>query len=849
MRFCPLRAALALVLACGLASTTVQAGPQLSPSPAPGTATATIAAGTRYQAGWLRRFFLGDTYRDLWTVPIEIPVLDLSSFAGGLTPTKTGGGNQTRSLRFEDSLGNEFVFRMVDKAGLAVSAGYEHTIVEGMTRDQVSAHHPAGAVVADGLLSAAGVSHPSPALFVMPDDARLGKYRAEFAGQLGMVEAFPAKSDKTGRFAGATAIIDSDSLQVLLDSDPKEQVDSQAYLTARLMDMFLNDWDRHAGNWKWGRTVPGAVWRPIARDRDKVMIGYGGVVGAARVMVPNLVRFEATYPSLRALTYNSLELDRRLLSGMEAAVFDSIATFLAGRLSDPVIDAALLTMPSEYHATLPIAAAKLKSRRDLLPAQAQRFYRFLATVVDLHATDAADRATITLVDDRHLDVQLRSGDKAPHFQQRFDARDTHEIRLYLHGGDDQAVVRGDAAAAIPFRIIGGNGANQLSDSSSFAGQSGAVRLYDQGAVRGIEYGPDAVFDRRPWPRLWGKVQTPGRDFGTSTSPVLGLRAPGDLGLLLRLGVNREHYGFRKYPYANRAALTGEYSTGIDAWRVTGLVDKRREASSIHLTAMAQMSEIEVLNFHGLGNDTPGDPEQYFEARQRQWLLQPAVAFALGPRSDLFLAPVIQYATSYGGSGGYLSTRQPYGFGDFGQAGLRLGLHSDSRNRSKEHSRGLLFDVSATAFPAVWDVASSFGVLAGTTGGYYTLRVPLRPVLVLRAGAKKIYGEFPFHEAAFIGGRASVRGLDRERYAGDAAISGTAELQISLARFPLVLPLEIGVYGYGDAGRVYVDGESPGGWHETTGVGFWIGILNPANALSLEFPQGRSGFRVRTGLTF
>ncbi|MDO9170576.1 MAG: BamA/TamA family outer membrane protein [bacterium] len=839
------------VLAFVIALGAVGAFAQVTPPPPPGTATATVAAGARYHGGWLRRLLLGDTYRDLWVTPIEVPVLDLGAYAGGLTPTKTGGGNQTRSLRFEDPQGREYVFRLVDKDGLTIYPGYENTVLEGATRDQISAHHPAGAVVADRLMAAAGIPHPTPVLHVMPDDPRLGKFREEFAGRLGMIEILPTVPDDTAGFAGAVAIIDSDSLLTLLDADPGTRFDARAYLVARLLDMFMNDWDRHPGNWKWARMTPGGDWLPIPRDRDKVMIEYGGLAAIAGAKIPNLVRFGDSYPSLRALTCNSLDSDRRLLGGLEAAVFDSAAVFLAGRLTDPVIEAALRAMPVEYQASVPAAAAKLMARRDLLPAQAKRFYLFLADVVDLHATDAADRATVTFIDDRHLEVEIGSGDEAPYYRRRFVAPDTREIRLYLHEGDDRAVVRGDAPPAMRVRVIGGNGANQLSDSSSAAGRPGAARFYDRGAVTGIGYGPDALFDRRPWPRPWGPAQVPGRDWGTRTSPLVGLGAPGDVGVVIRLGVNRERYGFRKYPYASRTALIGEYAAGVGAWRVTGLFDKRREESAVHVTAAARMSEIEVLNFHGLGNDTPDGPMAYHETHQRQWLFHPAVAYALGRRSDIFLGPVIQYSTTGSSPGHYLYERRPYGYGDYGQAGLRLGLYSDTRNRSKDPSRGLLLDLSATVYPAVWDVVSTFGVLAVNTGGYYSLHLPLRPVLALRAGGKKVYGEFPFHEAAFIGGRSSVRGLDRERYAGDAAVYGTAELQITLIRFAVLLPLDIGVYGYGDAGRVYADWESPGGWHDSTGVGFWVGVLNPATAVSLELgdPRGRSGFRVRTGLTF
>ena len=54
------------------------------------------AAGERYRAGAFHRLVLGRHYRDLWTTPIEVEVLDLSTFAGGLTPLSANLG-ETRN--------------------------------------------------------------------------------------------------------------------------------------------------------------------------------------------------------------------------------------------------------------------------------------------------------------------------------------------------------------------------------------------------------------------------------------------------------------------------------------------------------------------------------------------------------------------------------------------------------------------------------------------------------------------------------------------------------------------------------------------------------------------------------
>jgi hypothetical protein len=243
------RAIVVLILSAILA---VPAAAQLDPPPKVGDKTATVAAGTRYQGGGLRRFFLGDTYRDLWATPITVPVLNISTYAGGLRPTKMGGGAQTKSVRFLDARGSEYVFRLVDKDNQSVPEGFEGSIIESISRDQVSAHHPGSAMVAAELLDAVDILHVTPRLFVMPDDPLLGEFREEFAGKLGMIEAYPNKPDNAPGFGGAIEVIDTDSLMPLLDRTPAERIDPRAYLTARLMDMLMNDWDRHPGNWKWG---------------------------------------------------------------------------------------------------------------------------------------------------------------------------------------------------------------------------------------------------------------------------------------------------------------------------------------------------------------------------------------------------------------------------------------------------------------------------------------------------------------------------------------------------------------------------------------------------------------------
>src|SRR5438067_4929820 len=147
----------------------------------------TLAPGPHYQAGWLTRFFLGSQWRDLWTTPIEAPVLELGSFDGGLRPQRRGGGQQTRNLRFQSGNGHTWSFRSVDKDPTGMLDPETRASALGdIVQDLTSTVHPGAALVVAPLLEAAGVLHATPRLAVMPDDARLGEFRPVFARMLGL---------------------------------------------------------------------------------------------------------------------------------------------------------------------------------------------------------------------------------------------------------------------------------------------------------------------------------------------------------------------------------------------------------------------------------------------------------------------------------------------------------------------------------------------------------------------------------------------------------------------------------------------------------------------------------------
>ncbi|MGH9260345.1 MAG: BamA/TamA family outer membrane protein, partial [Acidimicrobiales bacterium] len=162
--------------------------------PARGAAqsTVTVTPGPEYSAGWLHRLFMGTHYRDLWTTPIAVEVLDLDRTGGGLAPTRCGGGRQTTSVRFRAPGGREYAFRSVDKDPLLVlPEELRRTFAADVLQDQISSAHPAAPLVVAPLLEAAGVLHAPPVMWVLPDEPRLRSLPCGRPGMIGMLEERP----------------------------------------------------------------------------------------------------------------------------------------------------------------------------------------------------------------------------------------------------------------------------------------------------------------------------------------------------------------------------------------------------------------------------------------------------------------------------------------------------------------------------------------------------------------------------------------------------------------------------------------------------------------------------------
>jgi len=289
---------------------------------------------------------------------------------------------------------------------------------------------------------------------------------------------------------------------------------------------------------------------------------------------------------------------------------------------------------------------------------------------------------------------------------------------------------------------------------------------------------------------------------------------------------------------------------------------------------AYWSGLEILRYYGFGNETTAVAgDDFYKARQRQMVFSPSISWPLVGALDLTLAPVVQ-RTDTNDANTLITQEKPYGSGSFGQVGGWARLRLDTR-RAVTRSRGakaalpslfgaagypvsgVYVEAIGSVFPKAWDVESTFGWVEGQAAGFWTAGSHGRATLAVRAGSKHMFGDYPFHNAAVVGGGNffsgldAVRGLPPNRFIGDTAVFGNAELRLYLSRFFLALPGEWGVFGFGDVGRVWLTGEVSDTWHPSWGGGIWLGLLSRANAIALTVAKSdeRTAFYVRAGFSF
>ncbi len=824
-----------------------------------------LTPGAQYEAGWLHNFIFGAHWRNVWTTPINVEILDLHKFAGGLTPLKRGGGFQTKSLRLTGNDGKIWKFRSMAKDPTKVLPEvFRKTFVADIFQDQISSANPLAALVAAPILSAVGILQAKPYLVYMPDDPKLGEYREDFGGELGMIEINPDVDD--GReFEGADKIKSTFKLLDRLAEKTKEKINTTDYLKARLIDIFLGDWDRHTDQWKWARFDVGdkSYWKPIPRDRDQVFAKWDGLgPSLAEYIVPQFVHFGYDFPDVEDITWSGRYIDRRFLTELTRTQWDSVASFVVGKLTDKVIEDAAVALPKEHYE---IAAneiiGKLKARRNYLADYSIEYYNLINNVVDIYGTEKDDIIEVIRLSDFETkveiyDIKKKSKQKKIIYNKIFDNSITKEIRIYLLDGNDKTLIKGEVDDSPLVRVIGGKGKDELVDNSKVNGYLFSVlpiphaerkaEFYDSGKKSKIVESVGTYYndDKVPAPKdFYEKYEPALRNRGVNwlVSPVLGFNSFD--GFRIGGGMQLFGYNFRMDPYQYWMNATVDYATNPKSFsfNFNGIYNSIVRGATITLDI--NRSELLFTNYYGFGNETTFDQDledvEFYRIDEDLFVVESAIHLNyFGKLNSSF---GIEFKTSDIEVNNNLllsSFNSDYGLNGFNQLKFFADLNIDTRDNNFYPVSGFYAKLRGSAYPKMLDNKETFFKAEAVAAYFATLRTFTDLTFAFKAGGGSVFGDdYPFFESIFVGGANDLRGFSRRRFAGDYGVYGQFELRSYLFPIKIIFPGRFGIHGFVESGRVYDDTyENSKKWHPSFGGGIWMTFIDNSISLSLSLAK-------------
>jgi len=805
-----------------------------------------------YEKDKSSKFFMGENYRKEWNTKVSYPVFDIGSEKGGLKIKKRGGGQQSISVRLEDKNGKEYVLRSVNKnVEKAIDKNMRNTFIQGIVQDGISASHPFAALTVPELADAVGVFHTNPKLVWLPNDERFGIYGNDIANNIFLFEERPAgNSEGIKSFGYSKKIISTPKLIKKIQNKSNHSVDQKSVLKARLLDILINDWDRHDDQWRWasfsknGKTI----YKPIPRDRDQVYFVNEGLlmwIIKQDFLMPKFQGFDHKIRNVKGLGYNARFFDRSFLTQPELHEWINEARFFQSAINDSVIDEALNMLPAEiFDLSANEIKEKLKSRLKDFPKYAKQYYLFLSKKVDIVGTNDRDYFKVERKKNGDLLVSVyelsnkKGKIKKLKYQRNFKLDETKEVRLYGLGGKDKFDVSGQAKKGIKLRQIGGKGNDVFHDNSFVKGMSRKNQIYDRSDKKNkFESGKESKLklSKNPLINQYNRKQFKYNEI----IPLISTGYNINDGMYLGAGANIKQYNFRDSTFQK---ISGQYSYSSNAFSVkyNGLFSSVFRNSIFLLNAEISMPK-NVDNFFGFGNNSEkvSNNKSYYRVPYKLIVLNTMIKKYLGKKSYISAGGFYKYIFLEDTTNRYIGKLYPEKIGPNvfkakNYFGLNAVLDVDNRNNKMNPIRGSRWNSEACAYVDLNGYGFDFIKIMSDISLYISFKRDPRFVFALSLGGAVNFGKYDFLHANHLGGNNHLRGFLNNRFAGDALLYQNSELRIKLLNIRKYY--FVGQWGFlifNDLGKVWYDGKSTPTWHNGYGFGTWLTPFN-ATIINLSY---------------
>lgn len=809
----------------------------------------------------------GSKYKSVYTTPISAKVANLDSMYGGLRVVRDNNTDDYKSLLLEDTYGNLFNMRALKKQALRFNEGGtndqknnpESPVAEGEENSDFSvpdtygsefytASHPYALLALPELADSIQLFDNRPILTYVPKQKALKEYNSSFGDELYYISVAPSENNEGDRiFRYARDIETTDDILLKVRKGGNVKIDEQVYIKSRLFDMLVGDWDREPDHWRWALYYTkgnDSVYVPIARNRDDAFASLDGdILDVARSILGSSNQRHLYTESLTDLPWFNEEgiiLDRALLQKATEKQWQFIAKQITEALTDEVIDTAFSKLPEETQdESLEEIVNTLKARRDNLTAIAEEYFRYYNKLRTLEGTDSANYFEIERAADGVTIVReygYTEGEKGTLEKEvTFYRNQTKQLWIYGLDGNDVFEVTGSAQENMLVRIIGGHG-NDIYEIKN--GKN--IRIYDHLSKQNTVTQKDGALVR--FTDLYTLNTFDYRkQISTNNNFVASAGYNPDDGGRLGLQYTHQLNGFSRNPFSRQHKLNAGYYFDTSSFDVGYQGEIANLYKTFNLSFGARVTSANFIhNYFGYGNETKNFQDALgFDAnRVEVQTLSGNVGLVRNSFFGSFYK--IQFRTdAISLNSAITGAENPTNSAVLDETivyGTLEGIYSyRSFDNARNPSRGMLFDLTAGVTDNFEDVERLYGFLSTRMGFYNSLESSNKLVLKTNVQGQFNFGNtFDFYQGVQIGGSNGLRGYRNRRFTGKSSLVGNADIRYSFNEFKVELfPLQIGIYGGADIGRVWTPSENSEKWHNSYGGGLWV--------------NGRGGFNASASL--
>jgi outer membrane protein assembly factor BamA len=245
----------------------------------------------------------------------------------------------------------------------------------------------------------------------------------------------------------------------------------------------------------------------------------------------------------------------------------------------------------------------------------------------------------------------------------------------------------------------------------------------------------------------------------------------------------------------------------------------------------------ILNYFGRGNESSFDRNldfrTFYRVKFSLFQLDPAFRFNLAERLSLSVGPSVQYFkfNPADNTDRFINALTPNNpFESFKQdrvhGGLIVQLNWDKRDNKLLPTKGLNFSLQMQAYKGLNGYSGSFSQYFPQLSFYRSLDPKGVFVLADRIGAGFTFGTTAFYQSAFLGSQDNLLGFRKFRFAGDHLVYNNFETRITLWNAEgQHIKGKLGLIGFYDVGRVWIENETSTTLHHGYGGGLFISPFN------------------------